>query len=65
MSLICPICGIPVVPFGGEEVCLSRDHADGYGDDELDPPEDIDGDEYYENGTDHEPLTVKLPEALR
>lgn len=39
MGLICDICGLPTVPFGGEDVCLSTAHARGYEDGE-DPGDD-------------------------
>jgi hypothetical protein len=31
MSLLCPDCALPVVPFGGEDVCmLYCDNCDGH-----------------------------------
>jgi ribosomal protein S27AE len=33
-GLICDICGLPTVAFGGEDICLSHAHEDGHDDDE-------------------------------
>ena len=32
----CTVCGLPTVPFGGEDICMSERHAAGY-DDDVDP----------------------------
>lgn len=31
-GLICDVCGLPTVPFGGEDICLSRAHEHGHED---------------------------------
>jgi hypothetical protein len=42
VSLICPECGIPLVPFGGEDVCLEYcDQCDRH-ECECDEPMDCD-----------------------
>lgn len=47
-GLICDVCGLPTVPFGGEDVCLSEAHEHGYEDydyrDDADPTDGL-GDE--------------------
>jgi len=45
VSLICPECGIPLVPFGGEDVCLRYcDQCDGHDCTCNDSDEDADED---------------------
>lgn len=29
-GLFCEVCGLPVVPFGGEDICLNSAHERGY-----------------------------------
>lgn len=35
--LFCHVCGLPAVPFGGEDICLDPSHEDGA--DDLDEKE--------------------------
>lgn len=30
MSLMCDECGLPMVPFGGEDICMGHDDSDDY-----------------------------------
>jgi hypothetical protein len=41
-GLICDVCGLPVVPFGGEDICLDPEHREGYEDGVADPYVDDD-----------------------
>lgn len=41
VSLFCPECHLPVVPFGGEAVCTDPSHVDGYREDGRDDDEDL------------------------
>ncbi len=46
MNLICPECDVPIVPFGGEDVCLAYcDECDGHDCSCHDPYDDYDDDE--------------------
>ena len=66
MSLICPECGVPLVPFGGEDICMDYcDQCDGHDcscgeprdDDECECP--VEG---HMPGCHADALTVRRPQ---
>ena len=31
-GIICDVCGLPIVPMGGEDICMDENHRYGYDD---------------------------------
>lgn len=45
--MVCPLCGLPCVPMGGEEVCLGHEEAR-----DSDPDQSNNSDEWDYEGSD-------------